>query len=111
MRRLERGDRFPVDLATAQARAEDFDAVVLPGGAANSDRLRRDPAAVQFLMAMVEAGKPVAAICHGPCTLIEGDLLVGRTVTSTPAGRPICATPAPAGSTKRSRSAGPAMAS
>src|ERR1700722_4778637 len=57
MRRLERGDRFPVDLATAQARAEDFDAVVLPGGAANSDRLRRDPAAVQFLVAMVEAGK------------------------------------------------------
>src|ERR1700722_8495891 len=84
MRQLERGDRFPVDLPTAEARAADFDAVVLPGGVANSDRLRRDPAAVQFLVAMVEAGKPVAAICHGPCALIEGDLLVGRTVTSTP---------------------------
>jgi protease I len=84
MRRLERGDRFPVDLPTAQATAADFDAVVLPGGAASSDRLRRDPAAVQFLVAMVKAGKPVAAICHGPCTLIEGDLLTGRTVTSTP---------------------------
>jgi protease I len=84
MRQLERGDRFPVDLPTAQARAEDFDAVVLPGGVANSDRLRRDPCAVQFLVAMVEAGKPVAAICHGPCALIEGDVLAGRTVTSTP---------------------------
>jgi protease I len=84
MRHLERGDRFPVDLATAQARAEDFDAVVLPGGVANPDLLRRDPRAVQFLAAMAEAGKPVAAICHGPCTLIEGDLLTGRTVTSAP---------------------------
>jgi protease I len=84
MRHLEPGDRFPVDLPTTQARAEDFDAVVLPGGVANPDLLRRDARAVQFLVAMVEAGKPVAAICHGPCTLIEGDLLAGRTVTSAP---------------------------
>jgi protease I len=84
MRHLDRGDRFPVDLPTAQARAQDFDAVVLPGGVVNPDLLRRDPRAVQFLVAMVEAGKPVAAICHGPCTLIEGDLLGGRTVTSAP---------------------------
>jgi protease I len=84
MRHLERGDRFPVDLSTTQARAEDFDAVVLPGGVANPDLLRRDARAVQFLVAMVETGKPVAAICHGPATLIEGDLLVGRTVTSAP---------------------------
>ena len=101
MRHLERGDRFPVDLPTAQARAEDFDAVVLPGGVANGDRLRRDPRAVQFLVAMVEAAKPVAAICHGPCMLIEGDLLAGRTVTSAPACRPTSATPVPRGWTRK----------
>jgi protease I len=84
MRHLERGDRFPVDLPTARARAEEFDAVVLPGGVASPDLLRRDRHAVNFLVAMVEAGKPVAAICHGPCTLIEGGLVAGRTVTSTP---------------------------
>jgi protease I len=84
MRHLDRGDRFPVDVSTAQARPEDFDAVVLPGGVVHPDLLRRDRRAVQFLVAMVEAGKPVAAICHGPSTLIEGRLLAGRTVTSTP---------------------------
>ncbi len=69
---------------TDQARAADYDAVVLPGGVANPDRLRTDAAAVDFLMAMFEAGKPVGAICHGPWTLIEGDLVAGRTVTSWP---------------------------
>jgi protease I len=58
--------------------------VVLPGGVANPDALRTDAAAVDFLMAMFEAGKPVAAICHGPWTLIEGDLVAGRTLTSWP---------------------------
>lgn len=81
---LDRSDRFPVDLVTDETRADDFDAVVLPGGVANSDRLRTDAAAVDLLMAMFEAGKPVAAICHGAWPLVEGDLVAGRTVTSWP---------------------------
>jgi protease I len=84
MRHLDRADRFPVDQVTERAGAEDYDAVVLPGGVANPDALRTDAAAVDFLMAMFEAGKPVAAICHGPWTLIEGDLVAGRTLTSWP---------------------------
>ena len=84
MRHLDRADRFPVDLMTDRARAADYDAVVLPGGVANADQLRRDAAAVDFLMEMFEAGKPVAAICHGPWTLVEGDLVAGRTLTSWP---------------------------
>jgi protease I len=84
MRHLDRADRFPVDQTTELADAADYDAVVLPGGVANPDRLRTDAAAVDFLMAIFEAGKPVAAICHGPWTLIEGDLVAGRTVTSWP---------------------------
>jgi protease I len=84
MRHLDRADRFPVDLLTNDARAEDYDAVVLPGGVANPDLLRQDASAVDFLMSMFEAGKPVAAICHGPWTLIEGDLVCGRTLTSWP---------------------------
>ena len=84
MRHLDRADRFPVDQVTERANAADYDAVVLPGGVANPDRLRTDAAAVDFLMAMFEAGKPVAAICHGPWTLIEGDLVAGRTLTSWP---------------------------
>jgi protease I len=81
---LDRAERFPVDLVTDKTRAEDFDAVVLPGGVANSDRLRTDAAAVDFLMAMFEAGKPMAAICHGAWPLVEGDLVAGRTLTSWP---------------------------
>jgi protease I len=82
MHHLDKAGRFPVDCTTTQAHAEDYDAVVLPGGVANPDILRRDAYAVDFLMAMFEAGKPVAAICHGPWTLIEGDLVCGRTMTS-----------------------------
>jgi protease I len=84
MRHLDRADRFPVDQITERASAAEYDAVVLPGGVANPDHLRTDAAAVDFLMAMFEAGKPVAAICHGPWTLIEGDLVAGRTLTSWP---------------------------
>jgi protease I len=84
MHHLDRAERFPVDQITELAQAADYDAVVLPGGVANPDRLRTDAAAVDFLMAMFEAGKPVAAICHGPWTLIEGDLVAGRTLTSWP---------------------------
>jgi protease I len=84
MRHLDHAGRFPVDRITDDVRADEFDAVILPGGVANPDLLRRDAAAVDFLMAMFEAGKPVAAICHGPWTLIEGDLVCGRTMTSWP---------------------------
>ncbi|HEX3794767.1 MAG TPA: type 1 glutamine amidotransferase domain-containing protein [Acidimicrobiales bacterium] len=84
MRHLEQSGRFPVDRVTEEVTATDFDAVVLPGGVANPDQLRQDAPAVDFLMAMFEAGKPVAAICHGPWTLIEGDLVCGRTMTSWP---------------------------
>jgi protease I len=84
MRHLDRAGRFPVDRTTEDVRADEFDAVILPGGVANPDLLRRDAAAVDFLLAMFEAGKPVAAICHGPWTLIEGDLVCGRTMTSWP---------------------------
>jgi protease I len=84
MRHLDRADLFPVDQITEQANVADYDAVVLPGGVANPDHLRTDGPAVDFLMAMFEAGRPVAAICHGPWTLIEGDLVAGRTLTSWP---------------------------
>jgi protease I len=76
--------RFPVDRATDDARAADYDAAVLPGGVANADELRTDAAAVDFLMAMFEAGKLVAAVSHGVSPLIDGDLVSGRTVTSWP---------------------------
>jgi protease I len=84
MRDLDRADRFPVDQVTDEARATDYEGAVLPGGVANPDLLRRDAGAVDFLMALFEAGKPVAALCHGASTLIEGDLVTGRTVTSSP---------------------------
>jgi protease I len=84
MRHLDKGGLFPVDHTTEEARVENYDAVVLPGGVANPDLLRRDAAAVDFIMAMFESGKPLAAICHGPWTLIEGDLVCGRTMTSWP---------------------------
>jgi len=84
MHDLDRADRFPVDQVTDHACAADYDGAVLPGGVANPDRLRTDAAAVDFLMALFEAGKPVAAMRHGASTLIEGDLVTGRTVTSWP---------------------------
>ena len=84
MRHLDRADRFPVDRTTDQVIADDFDAVVLPGGVANPDQLRQDAAAIDFLMTIFNASKPLAAICHGPWTLIEGDLVRGRTLTSWP---------------------------
>lgn len=84
MHHLEKADHFTVDRITESARAEDFDGVVLPGGLASADRLRLDAPAVDFIMSMFEASKPVAAICHGPWTLIAGALVEGRTVTSSP---------------------------
>jgi protease I len=81
---LDKGDTFPVDRAVADAEEGDYDGLVLPGGVANPDFLRSDEDAVRFVRAFFEAGKPVAAICHGPWTLVEADVVRGRTLTSWP---------------------------
>jgi protease I len=81
---LDHGDVFDVDLTVAKARPEDFDALVLPGGVANPDRLRMDPGAVRFVHSFFDAGKPVAVICHGPWTMIEADVVRGRQIASWP---------------------------
>ena len=81
---LDKGDTFDVGRTTDGIGPEEFDGVVLPGGVANPDQLRTDQNAVSFLKRFVEAGKPVAVICHGPWTLVEADLVRGRTVTSWP---------------------------
>ncbi len=78
------GEDVPVDLPLEKASAEDFDALVLPGGVMNPDKLRTIPEAVQFVRKFFEAGKPVAAICHGPWMLVEAGALRGRTITSWP---------------------------
>jgi protease I len=81
---LDKGDTFPVDVTLDDAKPADFDALVLPGGVANPDQLRMQPKAVQFAKAFFDAGKPVAVICHGPWTLVEADVVRGRTLTSWP---------------------------
>ena len=81
---IEKGDTFSPDLAVADADAEDFAALVLPGGVANPDRLRTDPAAVALVKSFAASGKPIAAICHGPWTLVEAGVLTGKTLTSWP---------------------------
>ena len=81
---LDKGDTFPADKAAKDADAGDYDALLLPGGVANPDQLRGDPATVAFIRAFFEAGKPVAAICHAPWTLVEADVVKGRKLTSFP---------------------------
>lgn len=76
------GDSVAVDLTVDEASAEDFDALQLPGGVMNPDKLRMSEKAVGFIRAFFDAGKPVAAICHAPWTLVEADVVRGRTVTS-----------------------------
>jgi protease I len=84
---LDRGDTKDVDLPVGAAAETDFAGLVLPGGVANPDQLRTDPAAVAFARSFFTAGKPVAAICHAPWTLIEADVVRGRTLTSWPSLR------------------------
>lgn len=84
---LEPAGEYPVDLLVGSASVADYDALVLPGGTVNPDKLRLDADAVGFVRAFVESGKPVAAICHGPWTLVEADVLKGRTLTSYPSIR------------------------
>jgi len=78
----EWGDTFGVDVALEDARASDFHALVLPGGVMNPDRLRRNADALSFVRAFFEQHKPVAAICHGPWTLIDAGVVEGRRMTS-----------------------------
>ena len=80
----EWGKTIPVDMPLASAKADQFDALLLPGGVMNPDKLRMNPDAVKFVKAFVQAGKPIAAICHGPWTLIEADAVRGRQLTSWP---------------------------
>jgi protease I len=81
---LDKGDTFPVDVTLDQADPSAFDALMLPGGVANPDNLRTQPKAVAFAKAFFDAGKPVGVICHGPWTLVEADVVRGRTLTSWP---------------------------
>jgi protease I len=78
---------FDADVTTAEVNVDDFDGVVLPGGVANPDKLRLDEHAVAFIRSFAAAGKPIAAICHGPWTLVEADVVRGKTLTSWPSLR------------------------
>lgn len=80
----EKGEKFRVGGEVSNASAWDFDALVLPGGVANADKLRTNKDAVNFVRQFMESDKPVAAICHGPWLLVEADALRGRTITSWP---------------------------
>jgi protease I len=78
------GDKFDVDVPLDSANPRVYDALILPGGVMNPDKLRMNGTAVQFIRAFFEDGKPVASICHGPWTLIEAGVVEGRTLTSYP---------------------------
>jgi protease I len=80
----QKSERFAVDALVSQVTARDFDALVLPGGVANPDKLRTNEDAVRFVRDFMEADKPVAAICHAPWLLVEADAVRGRTITSWP---------------------------
>jgi protease I len=84
MNHLDKADKFDVDKTVDEANPDDYDGLVLPGGVANPDALRTIPEAVEFVKAFFEAGKPVAAICHAPWTLVEADVVRDRTLTSWP---------------------------
>jgi protease I len=84
---LDAADTFDVDTVVADAEVASYDGLVLPGGVANPDNLRMDEDAVAFVKGFFEAGRPVAAICHAPWTLIEADVVAGRRLTSWPSLR------------------------
>jgi protease I len=81
---LDKGDTFTADRAAKDVSADEFDALLLPGGVANPDFLRTDEDAVGFVRDFAKAGKPIGVICHGPWTLVEAGVLEGRTITSWP---------------------------
>jgi protease I len=78
------GQSIQVDQTVQEADPSQFEALMIPGGVMNPDKLRNDPAAIAFVQAFVDSGKPIAAICHGPQVLIETGIMRGRTVTSWP---------------------------
>jgi protease I len=80
----DKADKFEVDRTFGEVSADDYDALAVPGGVGNPDTLRMDEQAVRFVRGFFEAGKPVAAICHGPWLLVEADVVRGRTITSWP---------------------------
>jgi len=80
----EKGDTFPIDVPLDRANADEYDALLLPGGTKNPDKLRLEPKAIEFVRTFVRAGKPIAAICHGPWTLIDADGVRGKRMTSWP---------------------------
>lgn len=84
---LEDAGTFAVDRVVAEVSPDDYDALLLPGGTVNPDKLRTDAAAVGFVRDFMESGKPVASICHGPWTLVEADVARGRRLTSWPSIR------------------------
>jgi protease I len=81
---LDKADTVKADKATSDVSADDYDALMLPGGVANPDNLRTDEDAIKFVQGFVNAGKPIAAICHAPWTLVEADAVKGRKLTSFP---------------------------
>jgi protease I len=85
MNHADKGDKFDVDLTLGEARPEEFDALMIPGGLMNPDELRSTPEALEFTQHFFREGKPVAAICHGPWVLIDAGVVRGRTLTSWPA--------------------------
>jgi protease I len=84
---LEDAGSFEVDRTVGSASAEEYDALLLPGGTVNPDKLRMEPEAVDFVRTFVESGKPTASICHGPWTLVEAGVVLGRRLTSFPSLR------------------------
>jgi len=85
MNHADKGDKFDVDIELKEANLDEFDALLIPGGLMNPDQLRSTQAALDFTRLFFEAGKPVAAICHGPWVLIDAGVVRGRTMTSWPA--------------------------
>ena len=81
---FDKGDTFPVDKPIEEARVDDYDGLVLPGGVANPDMLRADENVVTFIREFAESGKPIGVICHGPWTLVEAGVVRGRKITSWP---------------------------
>jgi protease I len=84
---IDKGDKIPVDRLVSDASPDDYDGLILPGGTMNPDNLRQDEDAISFVQEFFRTGKPVGAICHGPWTLVEADVVRGRTLTSYPSIR------------------------
>jgi protease I len=84
---IQPAEKFTVDKVAKEVSADDYDGVIMPGGTVNADRLRMDPDVRAFVQDVFRAGKPVGVICHGPWTLVEADLVRGRTLTSYPSLR------------------------